>query len=295
MHVDVLSSVDQEEEEEEVEASIQMGRYPPTSDEEVREKHPSSSCLTKKQLEVDHPEDLGIQTPSSVGSSAPQLVSDDDDDDEPRRWISRRPRSSRNSSAQSQLTLTEPDPADGDSSEESLPYITWATCDWWIERPSIYFSRDIPHQIQDRMNHMDEFYRNSDLARTIFQAEIVRNTKEEEPNAPEIRLYNNIDDEATPPWEFHYSNKLYLGEGVPPPDYNKLKGCGCRGRCDPSNKNCLCVQRHQKYFERGNITEGGFVYDKNGHIKHQGYPIFECNVLCGCNDYCPNRVSLHEP
>lgn len=248
---------------------------------------------TPRQLELETAQKLQIQPSSSGGTTLQQQNSDDDDNDKPLRWVARRTRSSRNSSAQSVLAYPGAEPQNGDSSsDESLPYITFDTCDWWIQRPQIHFSRDVPHQIQDRFNHMDEFYRKSDTARKIFEAEIVKNTQDEEPEAPLIQVFNEFDDETTPPWEFHYSNKIFLGEGVPPPDYSKLKGCGCRGRCDPNNKGCLCVQRHQKYFERGDIAEGGFVYDNEGRLKHQGYPAFECNILCACNDSCPNRVSL---
>lgn len=157
--------------------------------------------------------------------------------------------------------------------------------------PPIRLTKDIPHLIQDRINQMEAIYRNSDMARVVLEASIVKNTAKDEPNAPRIQVINNIDDEAAPPWEFHYSNGIFLGEGVPLPDYSKLRGCGCRGRCDPKSKTCLCVQRQKKHYP---TPEGGFFYDKSGRLKDcaEGYPIFECNALCECTDECTNKVSL---
>jgi len=33
-----------------------------------------------------------------------------------------------------------------------------------------------------------------------------------------------------------------------------------------------------------------FAYNKHGRLQIPGYPIFECNDLCGCGDECRNRV-----
>jgi len=129
-------------------------------------------------------------------------------------------------------------------------------------------------------------YRATDQARIIFEAAIRESTAADEPGAPPIRIYNDIDDEVTPPWEFHYTNLMWHGDGVPGPDMKALQGCECEGRCDPKSKTCLCVQRQSKHLERT-----GFVYNDRGRlIEPLQYPIFECNDFCGCGEGCPNRV-----
>ncbi|KAI0048299.1 SET domain-containing protein [Auriscalpium vulgare] len=152
--------------------------------------------------------------------------------------------------------------------------------------PKVYYAKDLPHALQDSMNRLDRDHRNSEMARSVFEAFIFENTCEDEPEAPRIHIINDIDDEATPAWEFHYSNQLWHGENVPPPDLTNLLGCGCRGHCDPRSKTCLCLKRQQEYS--GEVS--GFIYDDRGRLKEEGYPIFECNDLCGCLEDCRNRV-----
>jgi hypothetical protein len=153
--------------------------------------------------------------------------------------------------------------------------------------PKVYLAKDIPHLLQDRMNSMSEEYRSDETARQVFLAAIQHNTAEDEPDASVIDVVNDIDDERTPPWEFHYTNKMWLGEGVPPPDLDNLEGCSCVGQCDPNSKTCACVKRQALKWDGG-----GFIYDSSGRAKPGGlqYPIFECNDLCGCFEDCPNRV-----
>ncbi|KAI0035852.1 hypothetical protein K488DRAFT_42400, partial [Vararia minispora EC-137] len=154
--------------------------------------------------------------------------------------------------------------------------------------PKVYYAKDLPHLLQDRMNAMPGDVRVNDTARQVFLAAVAHNTMADEPNAPPIDVVNDIDDERAPPWEFHYTNKMWLGEGVPEPDLENLEGCSCLGRCNPNNKNCACVQRQAQHW-----SEGGFLYDANGKLKRNvdaGIPIFECNDLCGCLEDCPNKV-----
>jgi [histone H3]-lysine9 N-trimethyltransferase SUV39H len=153
--------------------------------------------------------------------------------------------------------------------------------------PTIRYTKNIPHLLHDRLNQMDEFYRKSGMARAVLEATIVENTAEDEPKAPRIQVINDVDEESTPPWEFYYSNQVWLGEGISPPDYEGLRGCGCRGRCDPRSQTCLCVQRQHEFYEG---TEG-FIYDDKGRLRDHYYPIFECNDACDCTEDCPNRVS----
>lgn len=124
--------------------------------------------------------------------------------------------------------------------------------------------------------------------RGVFEAMILENTADDERDAPPIVIQNSVDDEPTPPWEFWYSNKMWHGEGVPDPDVKNLKGCDCRGACNPKNKACACAQRQCQAMGDDKATE--FAYDKNGRLKFPGFPIFECNNTCWCGPECTNRV-----
>ncbi|KAI0283670.1 hypothetical protein BGY98DRAFT_685213 [Russula aff. rugulosa BPL654] len=157
--------------------------------------------------------------------------------------------------------------------------------------PRVFYSRDIPHALQDLMNSVEAPYRQSNLAKEMFEAVIYENTYEDEPSAPRIAIVNDVDDdlEVTPAWEFHYSNRIWHSDGVPPPDLANLRGCDCEGYCDPNSQTCSCLKRQQEYS--GHIP--GFIYDDKGRLKQRGFPIFECNDLCGCLDGCRNRVAQH--
>ncbi|KAH9978866.1 hypothetical protein BGW80DRAFT_1165552, partial [Lactifluus volemus] len=154
--------------------------------------------------------------------------------------------------------------------------------------PKVYYARDIPHSLQDLMNTMETHYRMSTMAREMFEAVIYENTCEDEPDAPPISIVNDVDGdlEVTPAWEFHYSNRIWHSDDVPPPDLADLRGCDCEGYCDPKSQTCSCLRKQQEYSEH----LPGFIYDDKGRLKQRGYPIFECNELCGCLDNCRNRV-----
>ena len=154
--------------------------------------------------------------------------------------------------------------------------------------PKYYLGKDLPHTLQDYINHMSEWTRALPDMRTVFTAAIRENTALDEPDAPPIQVENSVDDEPTPPWEFHYSNQMWHGDGVPPPDMENLISCDCIGRCDPRSKTCACALRQQEAFGNQNAD---FAYDNKGRLKEPGYPIFECNDLCACDDDCRNRVS----
>ncbi|KAF8625331.1 hypothetical protein AX17_006873 [Amanita inopinata Kibby_2008] len=156
--------------------------------------------------------------------------------------------------------------------------------------PKYHLARDLPHSLQDHINHMSEWTRLLPDMRTVFIAAIQENTAMDEPDAPPITVDNAIDDEPAPPWEFHYSNHMWHGGGVPPPDFENLVSCDCVGRCDPRSKTCACVRRQREALGDENMD---FLYDNRGRLKEAGYPIFECNDLCGCDDDCRNRVVQH--
>jgi len=173
-----------------------------------------------------------------------------------------------------------------------LPIITWRDIREATRRlkPKYYLAKDLPHTLQDHMNAMDSYWRSLPMSRTIFEAAISENTMHDEPDAPPIRILNSIDDEPTPPWEFYYTNQMWHGEDVPPPDIVNLPSCDCEGSCDPKSKTCACLKRQQSYTLE---FTPNFAYDHRGRLKQHGIPIFECNDLCGCGDECRNRVRIY--
>ncbi|KAL7280548.1 hypothetical protein ACG7TL_005480 [Trametes sanguinea] len=154
--------------------------------------------------------------------------------------------------------------------------------------PVTQLAKNIPHDLHDRVNSLPLAARHAgNMQVLVFEAEIRANTAADEPDAPPVYIVNDIDDELTPPLEFYYSNLMWHGEGVPAPDHENLQGCNCVGPCDPASKTCACVKRQRKYWEGGS---NGFIYDSNGKLREHQYPIFECNMNCGCSEDCPNRV-----
>ncbi|KAG6868398.1 hypothetical protein C0993_003634 [Termitomyces sp. T159_Od127] len=156
-------------------------------------------------------------------------------------------------------------------------------------RLKCYFGKDLPHTLQDTINSFSEAGRRHRSLRAVMEASIRENTAEDEPDAPLIEIINEVDDDPTPPWEFHYSNKMWYGEDVPLPDLTKLVHCNCVGRCDPKVKPCACAERQRDWVD-GMFHSPEFLYDSKGHVKATDYPVFECNDLCGCSDECRNRV-----
>ncbi|KAG6879293.1 hypothetical protein C0992_003778 [Termitomyces sp. T32_za158] len=159
-------------------------------------------------------------------------------------------------------------------------------------RLKCYFGKDLPHTLQDTINSFSEAGRRHRSLRAVLEAAIRENTADDEPDAPLIEIINEVDDDPTPPWEFHYSNKMWYGEDVPLPDLTKLVHCNCVGRCDPKIKPCACAARQRDWVD-GMFQSPDFLYDNKGHVKATDYPVFECNDLCGCSDECRNRVVQH--
>ena len=175
-----------------------------------------------------------------------------------------------------------------------FPSLNWKTFRQDINNftPKCYYAKDLPHSLQDNINRWPESARLHPQMRHVLQSSILENTADDEPDAPYIEIINNVDYEPTPPWEFHYSNKMWHTDGVPPPDVTRLTSCSCMGKCDPKSKTCACVKRQQQYVSD---VYSDFAYDKNGRLKLPDYPIFECNDLCGCDDECRNRVCSSFP
>ncbi|THU93297.1 SET domain-containing protein [Dendrothele bispora CBS 962.96] len=170
-----------------------------------------------------------------------------------------------------------------------LPVMTWKSYRENLRNstPEYHLARDLPHKFQDHINFMSELARKYPQWSKNFEIMVAETNARDEPEAPPITLFNEVDDEPAPPWEFHYTNKMWLGENVPPPSYKALKSCGCVGKCDPKSKTCECVKRQE---ELTGFYQSGFLYEKNGLLKQAGLPILECNSLCGCDEDCMNRV-----
>ncbi|KAL5518555.1 hypothetical protein ACEPAH_238 [Sanghuangporus vaninii] len=156
--------------------------------------------------------------------------------------------------------------------------------------PIWYHVDDIPTDLINEVNAIPAWSRNPTLLRQIFETAMMQNTIDDEPDAPLIKIINNVDDEPTPPFEFYYTNRIYHGHGVPPPEYRTLKGCKCIGRCNPLSGTCECAVRQRKIFKDHDYDHEGFVYDDKGRVQVDGFPIFECNDACGCSEDCTNRV-----
>lgn len=227
--------------------------------------------LTRASLPSENPVGIkpGVVEPDSPGSSENSVTP--------------------NGKSKSSVFATDIRPPSQYGKSIDLPVIRYTPARTMLEFPQkVYYTRDIPHAVQDLMNTMDAHYRRSIMAKDMFEAVIIENTFEDEPNAPHISIINDVDgdQEVTPAWEFHYSNRIWHSDDVPPPDLVNLRGCDCEGHCDPKSLTCSCLKRQKEYSD----DIPGFIYDEKGRLKRQGYPIFECNDLCGCLDDCRNRV-----
>ncbi|RXK37238.1 hypothetical protein M231_05528 [Tremella mesenterica] len=127
------------------------------------------------------------------------------------------------------------------------------------------------------------------LHRAIFSAYITESTSKDEPEADEIKVLNDVDDEGAPQdFEFVYSNEMFYHVDVPDPE--KGMGCGCEGPCNPMSKSCSCVKRQELYSYDAQMS--GFAYNEDNTLKTSmlHVPIWECNDNCGCPPECMNRV-----
>ena len=129
----------------------------------------------------------------------------------------------------------------------------------------------------------------------IFSRVIEANTRDDEPDAPRISIVNDInpDAEPTPPGDYYYSNLMVHHDGVPKPQcrVSMLPHCKCIGGCKPQS--CPCAKRQMDHLPP--FTKwSGFAYVANRKLRPGmlGYPIMECNMYCGCNDECQNRVRI---
>ncbi|KAJ7180641.1 hypothetical protein C8R46DRAFT_1070082 [Mycena filopes] len=180
----------------------------------------------------------------------------------------------------------------------TYPVFTWETYrqeNFSKCQPRVYYARDLVSKLHDYINSYDDHFRRSPQMRHVLESIIRENTADDEPDAPLIEVINEIDDEPTPPWEFYYSNNIWLGDEIDPPDRSQLVGCDCKGKCDPNSKTCSCLLRLQPFLQSNYNLSPGFAYDTDtGLLRAHRAPIFECNSLCACDDEkCRNRVVQH--
>lgn len=98
-------------------------------------------------------------------------------------------------------------------------------------------------------------------------------------NTDPARIYieNEVDLEG-PPQNFRYINDYMPGDGVIIHTM-PVVGCECKD-CYTEKKSCCSASA-------GTV----FAYRSNGRLSlPHGYPIYECNKLCSCDETCPNRV-----
>jgi histone-lysine N-methyltransferase SUV39H len=175
------------------------------------------------------------------------------------------------------------------TSQVGVEVLTWRDCRQKLIRalPSHHLAKDLPHTFEDNMNAMPVEFRSLFSMRKLFEAMIIENTARDEPDAPPIRIFNEEDDDPHPEWEFHYTNQMWYGEGVPGPELTDLVGCDCEGKCRPNLRPCKCSERQHSFYPE---MEEDFIYDRQGILIYHNVYIHECNNLCSCDETCPNRV-----
>lgn len=100
---------------------------------------------------------------------------------------------------------------------------------------------------------------NPSLHRVMFENWISEATARDEPEADDIHVYNDADEDAeAPDMEFEYSNEVLYNHEVPDPEIGT--GCGCDGPCDPKSRSCSCIRRQKLYFY--DLDVNGFAYDE---------------------------------
>lgn len=123
------------------------------------------------------------------------------------------------------------------------------------------------------------------MERQEFQRMIANN----EPQAVQITVKNNIDDTPCPTIDFKWATSMEFGAGVP--GEQTPTGCSCIGPCNASSNRCACRKRQA---EHNAGLCNSFTYGRDGRIRVAGAPIYECNSKCGCPPSCRNRVSGNE-
>jgi hypothetical protein len=126
---------------------------------------------------------------------------------------------------------------------------------------------------------------------------IIRSNTQEEEKAPRMHIVNEVDDEPCPKLDFHWTNDLVYGKGVPRPVASgQVEGCECPGPCEisgsrgPGACSCLKKQALELAAAHPGARLGGTIYDSKGCLKELGTRIVECNSNCFCAANCKNKV-----
>lgn len=180
----------------------------------------------------------------------------------------------------------------GDVNVSARPSQRWLFVDRESPPPSIHLIKDVPRDFENFICSTS-LWIDEDALRMMLESKMY---SEDAPGAPPIEITNNVDEQAIPIWNYHYSHKMWIGGGVSPPDFDSAEGCQCNGPCsDKEDSSCACLLKQRDFYR---LTEdiipidAGFNVDPDGYLRYPDFPIVECNYKCACAEYCQNRVSL---
>ena len=149
--------------------------------------------------------------------------------------------------------------------------------------------------IYDAIKRMPRWCSNIDAPalRALFEQVVRQNTFHDDHDGAPVTLSDNLGDDLSRLWEFHYSDKVLHNVTVPEFNRGELKGCACEGDCRNSHS-CACLTRQRRYFTAAGYRskEHAFNYNSAGQIVDHRFPVFECNEECGCDNSCVNRVGV---
>ncbi|KAJ3812108.1 hypothetical protein F5876DRAFT_25320, partial [Lentinula aff. lateritia] len=172
-----------------------------------------------------------------------------------------------------------------------FPTLTWSHTRALLRRlPAAHkYSTATSHTMHDYINSYAPQMRMYPQMRLVYEAMMRENTVDDEPDAPEIKIYSETSEDPTPPWEFYYTNHMLLSPALAPPSLLSLTSCSCpSGHCHLRKSSCPCWALQQSHT--GPYDVSGFMYDASGLLKKPGLPVFECGSLCACSEECRNRV-----
>lgn len=116
---------------------------------------------------------------------------------------------------------------------------------------------------------------------TLDRPAVRRDAKFEEflavAQGPKIHVYNDVDKESIPK-DFIYIEECKYLDSVPEFDPSFLSGCSCLNCWEDR---CECEK---------NSGSGLGSYDESGLLGITKGAIYECNMMCSCDNACSNRV-----
>ncbi|XP_058760231.1 histone-lysine N-methyltransferase SUVR5-like isoform X1 [Vicia villosa] len=108
--------------------------------------------------------------------------------------------------------------------------------------------------------------------------------------------FNEQDVISSKPWEsFSYVTKPIIDQSLSLGSESPQLGCACSySTCGPETCDHVYLFGND-YADAKDIAgkpmRGRFPYDANGRIiLEEGYLVYECNHMCRCNKFCPNRI-----